>query len=159
MDQWPNRDQSMHLNKSDIQHVVSGHYWAAICKWDCLWLISVFTVLAPKFQRNIVALIDLPKSCFESIYSCNQRLLERANLPFFKIIGNNSDKVRKDASPCSQAITITVSIKLKLFFIICLDFKEPNEFQFGSIKSWNGSKALQTSNDELDCYTYGPIIY
>ena len=109
MDKWPKRDQSMHLNKSDIQHVVSGHYWAAICKWDCLWLISVFTILAPKFQRNIVALIDLPKSCFERIYSCTQSLLERANLPSFKNIGNNSVIVKKDALPRSQAISLSLS--------------------------------------------------
>ena len=34
-------------------------------------------------EKYIVALIDLPKSCFESIYSCNQRLLKRANPPSF----------------------------------------------------------------------------
>ena len=81
MDQQPNRDQSMNQNKSDIQYVWIGHYRAAICKWDWLWLISVFTVLAAKFQRDIVFLIDLPKSYFVIIHLCSQRFLARANPP------------------------------------------------------------------------------
>ena len=46
--------------------------------------------LAAKFQRDTASSIDLPKSCFESIHSCDQRFLARANLPSFENIGNNS---------------------------------------------------------------------